>query len=133
MSRKIPEDHQVVPLLSQVALVHTFNAYGRPGKVYGILLLEEVHLCQYKMIVENLVNKCHYSLFLKVKPLSAKYHHKMCDEGIGGGVHILENLLSPSYLPYLSFGKIGWMWHSFNGSEHGSYSPGMAVFIDHGL
>jgi hypothetical protein len=25
------------------------------------------------------------------------------------------------------------MWHSFNGSEHGSYSPGMAVFIDHGL
>jgi hypothetical protein len=28
------EDHQVVPLLSQVAFVHAFNAYGRPGKVY---------------------------------------------------------------------------------------------------
>jgi hypothetical protein len=38
------EDHRVVPLLSQVALVHTFNAYGRPGKVYGIVLLEEVYL-----------------------------------------------------------------------------------------
>jgi len=38
------EDHQVVPLLSQVALVHAFNAYGRPGKVYGMVLLEEVHL-----------------------------------------------------------------------------------------
>jgi hypothetical protein len=38
------EEHQVVPLLSRVALVHAFNAYGRPGKVYGIVLLDEVHL-----------------------------------------------------------------------------------------
>jgi hypothetical protein len=63
-------------------------------------------LCSW--ILENLVNKCHYSLVLKVKPLSAKYHHKMCDEGIGGGVHILVNLLSRFHLPYLRFGKAGW-------------------------
>jgi hypothetical protein len=57
----------------------------------------------------------------------------MCDEGIGGGVHILENLLSRFYLPYLSFGKGGRCGIFFNGSEHGSYSPGMAIFINHGL
>ncbi len=62
-------------------------------------------LCSW--ILENLVNKCYFSLFLKVKPLSARYHHKMCDEEIGG-VHIFENFLSPFYLPYLSFGKTGW-------------------------
>jgi hypothetical protein len=45
MSRKIPQRIiRLCPLLSQVALVHAFNARGRPGKVYGIVLLEEVHL-----------------------------------------------------------------------------------------
>jgi hypothetical protein len=31
------------------------------------------------------------------------------------------------------FWEIWPMWHSFNSSEHGSYSPGLAVFIDYGF
>jgi hypothetical protein len=42
--------------------------------------------------------------------------------------------LAISFLPTIfEFWENWLMWHSFNGSEHGSYGLGMAVFIDQGL
>ncbi len=106
------EDHQVVPpALTSCSCSRVQCTWKTWKSVWNSVAWRSTSvvslrwLCSW--ILENLVNKCHYSLFLKVKPLSAKYHHKMCDEGIRGGVHIFENLLSPFYLPYF-FGKAGW-------------------------